>query len=122
MLYPERRGQPKGKLDWGIVLLDGLGLLLFFVPGVIAFIVDFATGTIYLPPEQQAGIPQEGKEHTLTEIQLPPGPVTRESIELAVSRHLSQPVRLQPGQYRTESLSSVDQYWPSVQRLAGETA
>ena len=48
-MYPERRGQRTGTLDPGIVLLDGLGLLLFFVPGVIAFAVDFATGAIYLP-------------------------------------------------------------------------
>jgi hypothetical protein len=32
--------------------LDGLGLLLFFVPGVVAFAVDFYTGAIYLPIAQ----------------------------------------------------------------------
>lgn len=51
ILYPERRGQPAGPLDWKIVALDAVGLLLFFVPGVIAFAVDFTTGTIYLPSE-----------------------------------------------------------------------
>src|SRR5689334_12007234 len=51
ILYPERRGQTAGRLDVGVVALDGIGLLLFLVPGVIAFAVDFATGTIYLPPE-----------------------------------------------------------------------
>ena len=49
ILYPERRGQKAGRLDVGVVLLDGLGLLFFLIPGVIAFAVDFATGTIYLP-------------------------------------------------------------------------
>lgn len=34
-------------IDPGIAVLDGLGLLLFIVPGVIAFAVDFTTGTIY---------------------------------------------------------------------------
>src|SRR5260370_17229808 len=52
ILYPERRGQPEGCLDGGVVALDAVGLLLFLVPGVIAFAVDFATGTIYLPPER----------------------------------------------------------------------
>lgn len=31
--------------------LNGLGLILFFIPGVVAFIVDFYTGAIYLPCE-----------------------------------------------------------------------
>src|SRR4029077_13755883 len=51
LLYPERRGQPVGPLDAGVVALDAVGLLLFFVPGIVAFAVDFATGTIYLPPQ-----------------------------------------------------------------------
>jgi hypothetical protein len=38
-------------IDWKIAALNGLGLAFFFVPGVIAFAVDFYTGAIYLPPE-----------------------------------------------------------------------
>ena len=49
LLYPERKGQRVGHLDAGVVILDGIGLLLFIVPGVIAFAVDFSNGTIYLP-------------------------------------------------------------------------
>ena len=49
IFYPERRGQRAGHLDVGVVLLDGLGLLFFLIPGVIAFAVDFSNGTIYLP-------------------------------------------------------------------------
>jgi hypothetical protein len=44
VLYPERRGQPAGRLDVGVIALDGLGLLLFLVPGVIAYAV--VTGLI----------------------------------------------------------------------------
>src|SRR5687767_12449428 len=52
ILHTERCGQPHSRdLDWTIVALDGLGLLLFFVPGVVAFVVDFCTGAIYLPLE-----------------------------------------------------------------------
>lgn len=50
ILYPERKGQKSGKLDVGVVLLDAVGLLFFFIPGIIAFAVDFSNGTIYLPP------------------------------------------------------------------------
>ncbi len=50
VLYPERRGQSAmERLDADIVILDGIGLFFFLVPGVIAFAVDFATGAIYLP-------------------------------------------------------------------------
>jgi hypothetical protein len=54
IMYPERRGQkdngPVGmRLDIGVVLLDGIGLLFFIIPGVIAYAVDFSNGTIYLP-------------------------------------------------------------------------
>ena len=49
LLYPERRGQTNGQIDVGVAALDAIGLLLFFVPGVVAFGVDFITGAIYLP-------------------------------------------------------------------------
>jgi hypothetical protein len=64
-MHNERCGRPHGgRIDWGVAALDGLGLLLFFIPGVIAFVVDFSTGAIYLPePEQEypeyAPTPQE---------------------------------------------------------------
>src|SRR6476620_1992208 len=49
-MYSERCGQPhSNQIDWKVVALDSLGLLLFFVPGVVAFVVDFYTGAIYLP-------------------------------------------------------------------------
>lgn len=50
IIHPERWGQPRtGALDPSIVILDGLGVLLFVVPGIVAFVVDFSTGAIYLP-------------------------------------------------------------------------
>lgn len=55
LLFPERRGQESGHVDPNIVLLDALGLVLFIVPGLVSFIVDFATGAIYLPPGVERG-------------------------------------------------------------------
>ena len=49
ILYPERKGQTGGRIDAGVALLDGIGILVFIIPGVIAFAVDFYNGTIYLP-------------------------------------------------------------------------
>ena len=52
VLHNERVGQPHSRdIDWKVAGLNGLGLAFFFVPGVIAFAVDFYTGAIYLPPE-----------------------------------------------------------------------
>ena len=56
ILYPERKGQRSGRIDVGVAALDAIGLLFFLVPGVIAFAVDFATGTIYLPGGRRADI------------------------------------------------------------------
>ena len=42
IFYPERRGQRGGHLDAGVVILDGVGLLFFLIPGIIAFAVDFS--------------------------------------------------------------------------------
>ena len=56
ILYPERRGQQTPtvdrleQIDPLVVVLDGILLFAFFVPGVVAFGVDFSTGAIYLPP------------------------------------------------------------------------
>jgi hypothetical protein len=50
-IHPERMGQISGRIDPGIAILDGIGLLFFIIPGVIAFAVDFSNGTIYLPPD-----------------------------------------------------------------------
>ena len=49
IMYPERKGQKSGKIDAGIAVLDGIGLLFFLIPGIIAYAVDFSNGTIYLP-------------------------------------------------------------------------
>ena len=56
ILYPERKGQIDGRIDPHVAILDGIGLLLFLVPGVIAFAVDFSNGTIYLPGTRTSSI------------------------------------------------------------------
>lgn len=63
ILYPERKGQVSGQLDTGVVVLNAVGLLLFFVPGVIAFAVDFSNGTIYLPKGTSSKLSSEEMDH-----------------------------------------------------------
>ena len=49
IFYPERKGQISGRIDPVVAIANGIGLLFFIVPGVVAFAVDFSNGTIYLP-------------------------------------------------------------------------
>ena len=56
LMYPERRGQKSGRIDMGIALLDGIGLFVFLMPGIIAYAVDFYNGTIYLPYTTQSSL------------------------------------------------------------------
>ncbi|WP_373185118.1 polyribonucleotide nucleotidyltransferase [Halopseudomonas sp.] len=59
VFYPERRGQISGQIDPGVAILNGIGLLFYLVPGVIAFAVDFATGAIYLPDARYSIAPEK---------------------------------------------------------------
>lgn len=47
ILYPERRGTQGGRVDVGVAVMDGFWCLVFIVPGVVAYIVDFSNGAIY---------------------------------------------------------------------------
>ena len=49
MLYPERQGQKSGSVDVGVAVLDAIWFIPFIVPGIIAYVIDFSNGTIYLP-------------------------------------------------------------------------
>lgn len=49
LFHPERKGQVSGRIDPAVAIANGVGLLFFIVPGVIAYAVDFSNGTIYLP-------------------------------------------------------------------------
>jgi len=40
----------------GVAIMDGVGVLCFIVPGVIAYAVDFTSGTIYLPGTARQGM------------------------------------------------------------------
>lgn len=58
VIYPERRGQSSGRIDPAVVIMNGIGLLFWVIPGLVAFAVDFATGAIYLPSGRYAIAPE----------------------------------------------------------------
>ncbi len=117
LLHPERRGQPAGSLDWKIVALDGVGLLFFFVPGVVAFAVDFATGTIYLPPESYGQGTSKSHRPQLVPLRQKRGELTAGHLEDVVSAHTGQDVRLSPGEYQTRELDHLDDFWLMRDRM-----
>jgi hypothetical protein len=112
LLYPERRGQPAGRLDVGVVALDGVGLVVFLVPGVVAFIVDFATGAIYLPPEYSMMVPSTAME--LREVRVDPAKLTPQRLEAIVQEQTGKTVNLQPGTYRAMRLQKLRDFTPEA--------
>jgi hypothetical protein len=91
LLYPERRGQTSGRVDPVVAVLDGIGLLVFIIPGIVAFGVDIGTGTIYLPSGKHSGL-EPGRVRTLAGN----GPLkTLPEIEAAVSRAAGRSVDLE---------------------------
>lgn len=58
IIYPERRGQVSGRIDPAVAIMDGIGLLFWVVPGLIAFAVDFSTGAIYAPGGRYSVAPE----------------------------------------------------------------
>ncbi len=111
ILHPERRGQNAGPIDWKIAALDGLGLLFFFIPGVIAFAVDFNNGTIYLPPEDCASRGRKADGRPLISRRIPRGQLSRPGVEALVAEHLRRPIELGPGQYESRPLQRLDDFW-----------
>src|SRR4051812_2932639 len=83
VLHPERRGQAAGDIDWAVFALDAVGLLFFFVPGVIAFAVDFNNGSIYLPAgggkAQAAG--KQAAQRNLVRVHMRRDQLTQSAIE-----------------------------------------
>jgi hypothetical protein len=121
ILHPERRGQPPGGgLDWSIVALDGIGLLLFFIPGVIAFAVDFATGAIYLPPSGYGNAGRRATDEELVQVHVAPTELTPQRVEQVASLHAGRDVRLVRGEYLTAPLSRLADFWPTQEKLASE--
>ena len=93
MIYPERRGQQAGRIDVGIAVLDGLGLLLFLIPGVIAFAVDFSTGAIYMPGGKSRRA-QDFQDGDLVVINVKPEKLNMAKLDEILVEHTGEELRL----------------------------
>ena len=92
LLYPERQGQKGGRIDPAIAILDGIGLLLFLIPGLVAFAIDFHQGTIYLPGGRADADQPSGVRVVKVD-----GPMTEENIERVLRAELGQDVDITNG-------------------------
>jgi len=122
LLYPERVGQPRGRLDIGVVALDGIGLLVFFVPGAVSFIVDFMTGAIYLPPDCIVNpvsnpVSQKTASGDLVAVHVDPRKLTPERIAAIIRARTGRDVKLTPGAYRAARIASLDEFRDASRQL-----
>jgi hypothetical protein len=103
ILYPERKGQKSGKIDVGVAILDGIGLLCFLIPGIIAFAVDFNNGTIYLP-----GTFGSLEKNNIKEVKFDPKHTSLAGIEKIIKRETGSIVKLDQPNVQITKLKSID--------------
>ncbi len=104
LMYPERRGQRAGRIDIGVAVLDGIGLLFFLIPGVIAYAVDFSNGTIYLPGTARGSLDLKD----LKQVKFDPKHYTEATIEMIIKKETGYAVKLNQDDIKIYSLKSVD--------------
>lgn len=60
ILHPERRGNTGGAIDGGMLVCDILWLIPGIIPGVVALVVDFSNGAIYVGGRFAVTVPADG--------------------------------------------------------------
>jgi len=119
IMYPERSGQRGGRIDAGVAVLDALWLLLFIIPGVVFFIVDFSNGTIYLPGTARGSI----DVRSARQVKLDPKHRTLADIERIIERETGHAVRLDARDVRISRVDSLDEVaFPPPSELAVASA
>lgn len=108
IFYPERKGQLSGDIDPAVAVANGVGLLFFIVPGVIAYAVDFSNGTIYLPSRTSGDIDTQPLDDNMDIV----------ALEKLLSEQAGQPVTLQSELMKVEEVDSLDEALAMV-RMSG---
>jgi hypothetical protein len=103
ILYPNREGQKVGQIDPAVAILDGIGLLFFIIPGVIAFAVDFSNHTIYLPHSHSSSL---DSSHRYTQIRVDQK-MDAAGIEQVIRAQTGKSVSLQQANVEAVRLGSV---------------
>ncbi len=104
MMYPERRGQKSGRIDAGVAVMDGLLLLLFIIPGVIAYAIDFGNGTIYLPGTSRGALDLKN----IKQVKFDPKHYTNATIEKIIKEETGYEIKLDQDNVKISRLKSID--------------
>jgi len=108
ILYPDRRGQAGGRIDPAVAILDGVGLLFFIIPGVIAFAVDFSNGSIYLPGGRRNLSSGNGQSDPLQVVQVPKD-MDMHALEQIVSQQTHMKINLDDPNLSVQKVASLQQ-------------
>ncbi|MDD4870848.1 MAG: polyribonucleotide nucleotidyltransferase [Kiritimatiellae bacterium] len=117
IIYPERRGQKTGHLDGVVVLLDGIGCLFFILPGVAAFIVDFQTGAIYLPPGHSRTLDTSG--NNFVKVSVNRRDLNRRGIERVVSSYMGRPINISDERMQVNQVKSSEDLRVAIASVSG---
>lgn len=94
ILYPNRRGASHSPdLDPKVVIMDAAGLVFFIIPGLVAYIVDFYTGAIYLGPGEKAWGQHSEPENLATATRYVTS-LDKSTLEEILSQHLGRKIDL----------------------------
>jgi len=104
IMYPERRGQRSGRIDVGVAVMDGICLLFFIIPGVIAYAVDFSNGTIYLPGTSRGSLDLKD----IKQVKFDPKHYTNATIEKIIKEETGYAVKLNQDNMKISRLESID--------------
>lgn len=101
IFYPERKGTQSGEIDPLIAVADAIGLLFFFIPGVVAFAVDFSTGAIYKSGKRHGSLtPAELKSVSVN------GKLDKQALGEMMSKKLGLAVNLDSSSLQMKKFSS----------------
>ena len=117
LMYPERRGQSRtGGIDWTVAGMDAIGLVLFLVPGVVAFAIDYHNGSLFLPE----GSASTSGKRTLRTVRLSSPHPSREEIAAVISSETGEQLALDEGSFVTRQMETLDAFWSTEQSLIAE--
>ena len=88
----------------GVAILDGIGLLLFIIPGVIAFAVDFNNGTIYLPGSSRSSLDLQKTR----QVKFNPRHRSLATLERTIKEETGRDVRLDERRVQVSKLRNID--------------
>ena len=110
-MYPERKGQVGGKIDAEVAILDGIGLLFFLVPGVIAFAVDFSNGTIYLPSNKNSLLENNDSQNLIV-LHIDKDKINPQEIESVISENTGINFDIDDQRIQVAELSKITEFMP----------